>query len=57
MTLYEKNLKELYRKALEIAERISEDEKNLIKEIIETSPNGIMYLGYIPIHLRGSSKT
>jgi len=57
MSVQEKSLKELHRKALEVAERISEDEKKLIKEIIESSPNSIMYLGYIPVHLRGSTET
>jgi hypothetical protein len=57
MSIQEKSLKELHRKALEVAERISEDEKRLIKEIVESSPNSIMYLGYIPVHLRGSSET
>ena len=50
----EKSLKVLHRRALEVAERLSEDEKKLIKEIVESSPNSIMYLGYIPVHLRGS---
>jgi DNA mismatch repair ATPase MutS len=57
MSIQEKNLKELHKKALEAAERISEEEKKLIKEIVESSPNSIMYLGYIPVHLRGSSET
>ncbi|MEB3788949.1 MAG: hypothetical protein GSR72_03550 [Desulfurococcales archaeon] len=57
MSVQEKSLKELHRKALEAAERLSEDEKKLIKEIVESSPNSIMYLGYIPVHLRGSSET
>ena len=56
MSAKEKTLKELHRKALEIAKKMSEDEKKLIKEIVETSPNSIMYLGYIPVHLRGSSE-
>jgi len=47
-------LRELHRRALEMVERMSEDEKRLIKEIVEASPNSIMYLGYIPMHLRGS---
>ncbi|MEB3692019.1 MAG: hypothetical protein G5Z43_001330 [Caldisphaeraceae archaeon] len=57
MDIQEKSLKELHRKALEVVERLNEDEKKLIKEIIESSPNSIMYLGYIPVHLRGSSET
>ena len=54
MSIREKNLKELHRKALEVVERISEEERKLIKEIVESSPNSIMYLGYIPMHLRGT---
>ena len=50
----ERNLKELHRKALDAAERMSESEKKLIKEIVEFSPNSIMYLGYIPVHFKGS---
>ncbi len=57
MSFRKKNLKELHKKALELAERMSEDEKKLIKEIVESSPNSIIYLGYIPVHLRGSSET
>ncbi|MCE4623634.1 MAG: hypothetical protein F7B11_02665 [Caldisphaeraceae archaeon] len=57
MDIQEKSLKELHRKALEVAERLSEDEKKLIEKIVESSPNSIMYLGYIPVHLRGSSET
>ena len=57
MSIQEKNLKELHKKALEVAKRMSEDEKKLIKEIVESSPNSIMYLGYIPVHLQGSSET
>ncbi len=52
-----KSLRELHKKALEVAEKISEEERKLIKEMIESSPNSIMYLGYIPVHLRGASET
>ena len=57
MGIQVESFKELHRKALEVAKRMSEDEKKLIKEIVESSPNSIMYLGYIPVHLRGSSET
>ena len=53
MSIQEKNLKELHRKALEAVERISEEERKLIKEIVDSSQNSITYLGYIPVHLRG----
>jgi len=49
-------LNELRRRALELIKIINEEEKELIKEIIEESPNSCMYLGYIPVHLRGSIK-
>jgi len=45
-------LEELRRKSLEAAKRLSEDEKKLIKEIVESSPNSIVYMGYIPVHFR-----
>jgi len=46
-------IEELHKKALEAVEKISDEEKKLIREIVETSPNSIMYLGYIPVHIRG----
>ena len=46
-------IRRLYKKALEAVERISDEEKRLIKEIVEVSPNSIMYMGYIPIHIIG----
>jgi len=46
------HLEELRRKALETAERLSEHEKKLIKEIVESSPNSIVYMGYAPVHFR-----
>ena len=52
-----RRLRRLHKKALKILEKISDEEKKLIREIVETSPNSIMYLGYIPVHLRGSSET
>jgi len=53
----EKTLRELHQKVLKVAERMSVDEKKMIKEIVESSPNSIMYLGYILVHLRGSFET
>jgi len=46
-------IKRLHREALEAVERIVEEERRLIKEIVEVSPNSIMYLGYVPVHIRG----
>lgn len=46
-------IEELHKKALEAVEKINNEEKKLIREIVETSPNSIMYLGYIPVHIRG----
>ena len=43
-------LKEMSKKALELIKTISKEERDLIKEIVETSPNSYMYLGYIPVH-------
>ncbi len=54
MNSKERSLKELHKRALEVAERMNEDEEKMIKEIVEFSPNSIMYLGYIPVHIRGS---
>jgi len=42
------SLEELRRKALEIAERMREEEMRLIREIAERSLNKYMYLGYAP---------
>jgi len=47
-------LKELHKKALKIVEEMNEEEKKLLRELVSTSPNKYMYLGYVPIHLRGS---
>jgi len=44
-------LRDLHIKALEQVKRMSEEEKNFIKRIVESSPNRVMYLGYIPINL------
>jgi len=58
MGIREKGLRELHRKALELAEKLSEEEeKKLIREIVELSPNSITYLGYIPVHVQGTSET
>ena len=57
MSTQEKTLRELHQKVLKVAERMSVDEKKMIKEIVESSPNSIMYLGYILEHLRGSFET
>ena len=54
MNSKKRSLKELHKRAIEVAERINQDEKKLIKEIVEFSPNSIMYLGYIPVHIRYS---
>jgi len=54
MSTQERKLKELHEKALKVTKEISEEERNLIREIVESSPNSIMYLGYVPVHLRGS---
>jgi len=45
-------LKELHKKALEALKKLREDEKKLIEEIVESSPNSIMYMGYVPVHFR-----
>ena len=45
--------KRIHKNALEAVEKISDEEKKLIREIVETPPNSIMYLGYIPVHIRG----
>jgi len=52
----QEKLRELQRRALELVKRMSKDEEKLIREIAELSPNRVMYLGYVPIHLRGSSE-
>jgi len=41
----------LHRKALEAAMKISEEEKKLIRDLIESSYR-IIYLGHIPVHYR-----
>lgn len=46
------DLKELHKKALKAIEKMNKDEKKLIRELVEISPNSIMYLGYIPIDVR-----
>jgi len=51
----EERLKELHKKALEVAMRMSEEEKKLIKDLIESSYR-IVYLGYIPAYYRASAK-
>ena len=57
MSLLSAKLREMQRKALELVEKLSEEEKKLIREFVETSPNSIMYLGYVPIHLRGCAES
>jgi len=42
----------LRKEALKVAKNMSEEEKKQIKEIVEISPNSIMYLGYIPAYFR-----
>jgi len=51
----EKRLRELHKKALEVAMRISEEEKKLIKDLVESSFR-MVYLGYIPAYYRVSAK-
>jgi len=45
-------LKELCKKTLETVKKLREDEEKLIKEIVESSPDSIMYMGYVPVHFR-----
>jgi len=47
----EERLTELHKKALEAAMRMSEEEKKLIKDLIEFSYR-MVYLGYIPAYYR-----
>lgn len=54
MTSRENNLKELYMKVIKVAEELRRDEEKLIREIVDSSPNRIIYLGYTPVHIRGS---
>jgi len=42
---------ELHKKGLEAALRMSEEEKKLIKDLIESS-HRMIYLGYIPVHYK-----
>lgn len=51
----EERLRELHRKALEAAMRMSEEEKKLIKDLIESSYR-MVYLGYVPAYYRASTK-
>jgi len=44
-------LRELHKKALEAAMRMSEEEKKLIKDLVESSFR-MVYLGYIPVYTR-----
>jgi len=46
-------VEELHRRALEAAMRMKAEKKKLIRELVEASPNSIMYMGYIPVHLKG----
>ena len=45
-------IRELHRRALEVAEKISEEEKRLIRELAESS-SSVIYLGYIPANFQG----
>jgi len=51
----EERLRELHKKALEAAMRMSEEEKKLIKDLVESSFR-MIYLGYIPAYYRASAK-
>jgi len=51
----EEKLRELHKKALEVAMRMSEEEKKLVKDLIESSYR-IVYLGYIPAYYKVSAK-
>jgi len=42
---------ELHKKVVELAMRMSEEEKKLIKDLIESSYR-MIYLGYIPVHYK-----
>ena len=51
----EERLVELHRRALEAAVKMSEEERRLIKDLVESSYR-IVYLGYIPAYYRASNK-
>jgi len=46
-----KKLRTLHRRAFEVAMSMSEEEKNLIRDLIESSYR-MVYLGYIPAYYR-----
>jgi len=51
----EEGLAELRRRALEAAVKMGEEERRLIKDLLESSYR-IVYLGYIPAYYRASNK-
>jgi len=50
----EERLAELHRRALEAAVKMSEEERRLIKDLVESSYR-VVYLGYIPAYYRAST--
>ena len=38
--------------AIKAVNKLDDREKKLIREIVESSPNRDMYLGYIPVHFK-----
>jgi len=51
----EERLRGLHRKALEAAARMSEEEKKLIKDLVESSFR-MVHPGYIPAYYRASAR-
>jgi len=50
----EERLVKLHKRALEAAMKMGEEEKSLIKDLVESSYR-IVYLGYIPAYYRAST--
>jgi len=50
----EERLVELHKRALEAAVKMSEEERRLIKDLLESSYR-VVYLGYIPAYYRAST--
>jgi len=50
----EESLVELHRRALEAAMKMGEEEKRLIRDLVESSYR-VVYLGYIPAYYRAST--
>lgn len=55
MNVQNEKLDELRKKALEIADKMSDEEKKVIEDLANSSPYHYLYMGYIPVNTWGTS--